>query len=191
MGLRHPVAHTQCVSESKRKKERVRQLMCVCVLIGCLIVAGHFLQKSPIISSSFAKNDLQLKASYGSYDNLCMCVCVRFARVCMCVCVCVCVRACARACVYARERLRKGYKRESESESANEKESTRDRESKHAQESERARERVRQRKHAGERDSGRERKRERERRVRKRVGISARTCARDRYHRHEYVTHIH
>jgi len=32
--------------------------------IGCLIITGHFLQKS--ISGSFAKNNLQLKASYGS-----------------------------------------------------------------------------------------------------------------------------
>jgi len=34
--------------------------------IGCLLFIGHFLQKSPMISGSFAKNDLQLKASYGS-----------------------------------------------------------------------------------------------------------------------------
>ena len=30
--------------------------------IGCLLCIGHFPQKSPIINSSFAENDLQLKA---------------------------------------------------------------------------------------------------------------------------------
>jgi len=35
-------------------------------LIGSIIFIGHFLQKSPIISGSFAKNGLLFKTSYGS-----------------------------------------------------------------------------------------------------------------------------
>ena len=35
-------------------------------LIGSLMCTGRFPQKSPIISGSFAKNTLQLKASFGS-----------------------------------------------------------------------------------------------------------------------------
>jgi len=55
---------------------------------GCRIFIGRFSQKSPMIAGSFAKNDMQLKASYGSwppctsyfalyiYTHIYVCACV-------------------------------------------------------------------------------------------------------------------
>ena len=45
-----------------------------CRNVGCLIILGHFMQKSPKLSDSFAERDLQLKASY-AFPPLCKTMC--------------------------------------------------------------------------------------------------------------------
>ena len=49
--------------EKKEIEKRWRKCM------ECLPFVGHFLQKSPIISDSFRKRDLQFKASYASWKT--------------------------------------------------------------------------------------------------------------------------
>jgi len=69
-------------------------------VIGFLILIGHFPPKSPVISGTFAENDLQLEVSSPlcSCQSMCVCVCVTWLiHICVCVCViwlihmCVCV----------------------------------------------------------------------------------------------------
>jgi len=51
--------------------------------IGCLICIGHFPQKSPITSASFAENILQLKA-FSPPCTTCLSIC-RVCEACVCV----------------------------------------------------------------------------------------------------------